>query len=195
MSSSCNLLRNCWAIDCSAAANAARNRTTPLVTNSTPSLRLRTWFNSRVAHRHSVAHGASRGAAASLGALQYRSDGAIRQDAGCGASALPSPRAGPVAQTFSGKRKRVDRRLRQADGGGVGKPADQPCRRMAAGQPPSDRRADRYSQTALAQGLQPGIAAPGTGPVDGPAARVRHCARNNLARRRPGRLQTPSIAS
>src|SRR4029079_3172448 len=46
MSSSCSLLRNCWAIDCSEAANAARNRTTPLVTNSTPRLSLRTWFQS-----------------------------------------------------------------------------------------------------------------------------------------------------
>ena len=51
--------------------------------------------------------------------------------------------------------------LQPADGGGQGEPPDCAGRGMAARQLLSDRRTDSHGQATLAEGLQPGTAAPG----------------------------------
>ncbi len=132
-----------------------------------------------------------RRAAAAIGAVQRRSDGAARQEPRGRASVGAGPRSRPAAGAAGRERAHPGRGLRPADRGGHGQPPHHARRGMAARQFLSDRRADPHGQAAPAQGLQPRASPPGARAVGQASARLRPRVRGDLARRRPGRRRKP----
>ena len=100
-----------------------------------------------------------------------------------------------AAAAARSERGRAGPGLRPADRRGPREPAHHARRRMAARQLLSDRGADPHGQAAPAEGLQPRAAAARERAVGRTAARLRHRARDDLARRRPRRSGEPRAAS
>ena len=126
-----------------------------------------------------------RGTTAARGAVQPRADGAAWTGAGRVAPAEHAARHRRAPHSAGAERDPARYRPRAPDGGRERRPAHHSGRRVAARQLLPDRGTDSNGAAPPPGGLQPRAAAPGRRPVGRAAARLRHRARNDLARGRP----------